>query len=77
MNQRRELTDIVEESRDRLLARSLAEITHRLNHKPNLLQRVLRPVVNAWAMLWAVALYWPTMLINLGIRRGWIVRVDA
>lgn len=46
----------VEASRDRLLARRLSEIEKVINPSPNLLRRLWRPVANAWAMFWAVAL---------------------
>ena len=49
----------VEASRDRLLARNLAEIEKAMNPKPTLLRRLWRPVANAWAMWWAI-------LINAG-----------
>lgn len=66
----------VEASRDRLLARRLAALNKVINRKPNALKRFTGAVANAWAMVWAVALYWPTMLLNGLERTGFIERVD-
>lgn len=65
----------VEASRDRLLARRLAALNKRLNRKPNLFQRLWRPVTDAWELMWAVLFFLPEMFINLCLEKGWLEEV--
>ena len=66
----------VEASRDKLLARRLTALERRLNRRPTMLQRTLRPVVNAWAMVWAVWSRRGEIIVNFCIRRGLIERAE-
>lgn len=68
---------MVEASRGRLLARRLAALNKVLNRKPRLLQRLCAPLVNAWALCWAVSKYAPEIAINWCVAHGWIEVLDA
>ena len=60
----------IEARRDRLLTERLAELSQKVNRRPNLLQRLWGPVVNSWAMFWA-------LVLNAGeIFLAWCVKHD-
>lgn len=66
----------VEGSRNRLLARNLAEIEGMINPKPNLFQRLWRPVADAWALFWAVWFNFDEIFINWCLEKGFIEEVE-
>ena len=66
----------VEGSRNRLLARNLAELENILTPRKNLLQRLWQPVADAWALMWAVFFNFPEMFVEWCIEKDLIARVE-
>lgn len=69
-------TRMVKGDRDQLRAERSADLTRTLTRRPNLLQRLCAPVVNAWAMFWALVLNAGEIFVNWCIIHGMIEVVE-
>lgn len=66
----------VEGSRNRMLARNLAELESTLNPKLNRWQRFWKDMADVWALTWAVIINFPEIFIEWCIKKDLIERVE-